>query len=298
MRTQKHKKLSFILDGNNLRLDVFLSQKMYGESRSEIQKMIKSGDVFVNSKPTKAGVTLKRGDKIDVFVDGENTESEILKPQKKVILPVLYEDKDVAVLDKPPGLVVSKSEDSLFADFDSDKFLVHRLDKDTSGIFVTAKNAEARAILSKQFADRVVKKRYTALVYGHLKPLRGTIEAGIGRSLKDRKKMSVFSNKLRNAVTHYKVIRYYGPCSLLDVEIETGRTHQIRVHLASIGFPVAGDKTYGNKFANVEFDRKYGLKRQFLHAHLIDFVLPSTGKNKSVESKLSADLKSVLDKIL
>lgn len=215
----------------------------------------------------------------------------------KIIRNVLYEDKDVCVFDKPAGIIVSKDENSLTVDFDKTKFIVHRLDKDTSGVLITAKNEITRRKLSKQFADRKVKKYYTALVYGHLTPKKGTIEAGIGRSLRDRKKMSIFSNKTRSAVTHYEVKKYFGHCTLLDINIETGRTHQIRVHLRSIGFPVIGDSVYGNRKINKEFEKKYGLKRQFLHSRKIEFKLPSTRKIKSVESKLPADLKNVLDKL-
>ncbi|MBI5152098.1 RluA family pseudouridine synthase, partial [Candidatus Peregrinibacteria bacterium] len=173
--------------------------------------------------------------------------------KKSAQVPILYEDKNLAVFDKPSGIVVSRDENNVKVDFDPTKFIVHRLDKDTSGVLITAKNLIAQKYLSKQFMERETDKHYIALVCGHLTPLQGRIEAGIGRSATDRKKMSIFSPKLRSAVTHYEVKKYLGPYTLIDARIETGRTHQIRVHLQSIGFPIVGDPVYGNKRVNSEF---------------------------------------------
>lgn len=212
-------------------------------------------------------------------------------------IEILYEDKDLCVINKPAGLIVSKDANSRVVDFDKTKFIVHRLDKDTSGVLIVAKTEKAQQILSDQFLNRKIKKHYIALVYGHLTPKTGRIEAGIGRSMTDRKKMSIFSSKLRQAVTHYKVIDYFGPFTLLNLDIETGRTHQIRVHLSSINFPIVGDSVYGNKKINREVSKEYGLNRQFLHAREIEFTLPSSGKIKSVSSEFSTDLKNMLDKL-
>lgn len=208
---------------------------------------------------------------------------------------ILYEDKDLAVFDKPAGLIVSRDQNSRVLDFDKTKFVVHRLDKDTSGVLIAAKTRRVQIKLSEQFADRKTKKYYTALVCGRLEPKTGRIEAGIGRSTRDRKKMSIFSSKLKQAVTHYKVIDYFGPFTLLDVDLETGRTHQIRVHLSAIGFPVVGDQVYGNRRVNVELREKYGLTRQFLHARKIEFMPFPLAKMKSIESKLPEDLQKVLN---
>ena len=165
--------------------------------------------------------------------------------------------------------------------------IVHRLDKDTSGVMLVAKNNIALANLSDQFKSRSVKKVYLTLVKGHLKPERGVIEAPIGRDSGDRKKMAVTGeSRGRQARTNYRVIRYVGKNSLLEITPETGRTHQIRVHLAAIGYPVIGDATYGKKSAY--------LNRQFLHAHRLGFYLPSSGKFVEFESPLPADLEKAL----
>lgn len=228
------------------------------------------------AKPKKRSLTLRGAQNKDV-----------------VPLSVLYEDKNLAVFDKPAGVVVSREENSTTTEFDPTKFVVHRLDKDTSGVLIVAKNRWAQKKLSKQFMERKIVKHYLALVCGHITPIHGRIEAGIGRSAVDRKKMSIFSAKMRPATTHYSVVRYVGPYTLVGVYPETGRTHQIRVHLQSIGFPIVGDPTYGNKKVNSEFREKYGLARQFLHAHRIGFELLN-GENKVIESKLPKDLDKVL----
>jgi len=235
-----------------------------------------------------SGITLKH----------DNFKLKSISSSVRTFAPaILYEDDDLCVIDKPAGFVVSRDEKSRVLDFDNTKFIVHRLDKDTSGVLIAAKTQNAQIELSKQFAEHMVKKYYTALIYGHLTPKTGRIEAGIGRSVVNRKKMSIFSHKLRMAATNYRVIDYIGPFTLLDLDIETGRTHQIRVHLSSIGFPIVGDPVYGNKKINREISKKYGLNRQFLHAREIQFILPSSGKMKSVSSKLPTDLKNMLEKL-
>lgn len=239
-------------------------------------------------------------------------------------LKILYEDSSCMVIDKPAGIVVHAGEDGKYAgNTVSDAILhkiskelcrkefcgsgrvgiVHRLDKDTSGVLIIAKTLKGYEDLVKQFKERRIHKIYLALVFGKLKHLEGIIDSPIGRNLNDRKKMWVQSEDFgRQAVSHYKVIKEFNVvngvmASLIEVKIETGRTHQIRVHMSAIGYPVIGDATYGKKKINAIFAKKFGLNRQFLHAHEISFVSPKTKKTVSVRSDLSDDLNSVLEKL-
>jgi 23S rRNA pseudouridine1911/1915/1917 synthase len=218
-------------------------------------------------------------------------------------IKILYEDDDLLVIDKPAGLTVHPAPghpshtlvnavlahlNEIEDDGESTRpGIVHRLDKDTSGVMLVAKNNVALANLADQFKSRSVKKVYLTLVTGILKPDRGVIEAPIGRDSGDRKKMAVTGeSRGRAARTNYRVLRYVGKNSLLEITPETGRTHQIRVHLAAIGYPVFGDITYGKK--------SVFLHRQFLHAHRLGFSLPSTGRFVEFESPLPEDLEKAL----
>lgn len=226
-------------------------------------------------------------------------------------LQIFYEDDDMAVVLKPAGISthegVEKGEvftDILKKHFESLSLLggedrpgiVHRLDKDTSGLLLIAKTDRAYEFLTQQMKARTIEKYYKVLVFGHLEPRTGTIEAPVGRSFHNRKKMTSFNFSGRPAVTHYKVLQYVRDCSFLDVRIETGRTHQIRVHFQSIGFPVVGDPGYGRKSVNVRFEEGFGLKRQFLHAYKLVFQALD-GKQKTVEVNLPPDLQKVLDNL-
>lgn len=221
-------------------------------------------------------------------------------------LKILYEDEDVVVIDKPPGLAVHPAPghssgtlvNALLAHLPSlpetddpqRPGIVHRLDKDTSGVMLVAKNSAAHRNLTGQFKSRSVQKTYLVLVKGHLAPQEGIIEAPIGRDPRRRERMAVVAeSRGRFARTTYRVIEYVGDNTLLEVKPETGRTHQIRVHLAAIGFPVAGDKMYGARSA--------GVPRQFVHAHRLGFKLPSTDEYTEFTAELPPDLEQALEEI-
>jgi 23S rRNA pseudouridine1911/1915/1917 synthase len=286
------------------RLDKYIASKLPSVSRSYIQKLIDDNKVTVNDRPEKAGFKLAAGDRIIIGIPQIDTTS--LKAEA-IPLDILYEDDDLLVIDKPAGLTVHPApghpEHTLvnavlshfpqLADSGGERLrpgIVHRLDKDTSGLVVVAKNREALANLSEQFKSRSVTKIYLTLVKGHIKPESGLIEANLGRDRGNRKRMAITENG-KEARTRYRVIKYFNDgYTLLEITLETGRTHQIRVHLAAIGFPVVGDITYGVKSPF--------LSRQFLHAHRIGFSLPSTGKSVAFQSELPQDLKLALEHIV
>ncbi|MFA5629517.1 MAG: RluA family pseudouridine synthase [Dehalococcoidales bacterium] len=285
------------------RLDKYIASELADISRSFIQKLITDGKVTVNGQVEKAGFKLTVGDKIIINVP--QAETTTLKPEA-IPLNILYEDNDLLVIDKPAGLTVHPAPghpehtlvNAVLAHFPEltesggerlRPGIVHRLDKDTSGLVLVAKNRAALANLSEQFKSRSVTKIYLTLVKGHLKPENGLIEANLGRDKGNRKRMAI-TEEGKEARTRYRVIKYYPEgYSLLEITLETGRTHQIRVHLAAIGFPIVGDETYGIKSPFIA--------RQFLHAHRIGFYLPSTEKYIEFSSELPADLQGVLEKI-
>jgi 23S rRNA pseudouridine1911/1915/1917 synthase len=289
---------SFIADVAGLRLDKFVGERCSEISRTHAQQLIQDGFITVNGKSAKPSLKLNIGDKIDIVIPPEPQSH--LEPEN-IPLNIVYEDADLLVIDKPAGLPVHPAPGhpshtlvnailnylpTLAADTDSLRpGIVHRLDKDTSGLLLVAKNRLAQANLSQQFKNRVVKKTYLTLVQGKLTPEKGTIEAAIGRDPAHRQRMAIVA-KGREARTEYRVIKYFGNYTLLEIKPETGRTHQIRVHLAAIGFPVIGDTTYGLKSPR--------LPRQFLHASKIGFRLPSTDVFVEFESPLPPDLQKAL----
>jgi 23S rRNA pseudouridine1911/1915/1917 synthase len=243
---------------------------------------------------------LVNGDVVDVQIPPPAPSN--LEPED-IPLTILYEDSDLMVVDKPAGLTVHPAPGNythtlanavlahvpeLESEESNRPGIVHRLDKDTSGLIIIAKNAPAHMKLADQFKNHLVQKTYVALVHGHLSPREGVIEGNIGRDPRERKRMAITSNG-REAVTNYKVIEYLKNNTLVEVKPRTGRTHQIRVHLASIGFPIIGDTVYGAK-------SEY-LSRQFLHAHKIIFRLPSSGELREFESPLPRDLRQALENI-
>lgn len=292
---------SLIVEMAGWRLDKFVAEGCPGLSRTQAQKLIEDGEVTVNGDVVKPGLKLAAGDRIKVRIPP--VVATTIEPE---VIPfgVLYENDDLLVIDKPAGLAVHPAPGHpshtlvngilayLSATPDTGDALrpgiVHRLDKDTSGLMLVAKNRQAHAELSRQFKSREVKKLYLALVSGKLTPERGVIEAALGRDPRNRKRMAVVDDdRGRAARTRYRVIRYLGNRSLLEIVTETGRTHQIRVHLAAIGHPVVGDTTYG--------PRQPAIPRQFLHAKRLGFHLPGTGEYVEFESELSADLARILD---
>lgn len=292
---------SLVVDTTGERLDKFISLKLTQFSRARLQKLINEGYVLVNGATAKPSLKLNPGDKLTVTIPPPPPSP--LSPED-IPLKILYEDDDLLVIDKPAGLTVHPAPghpghtlvNAILSHFphladmgDSPRpGIVHRLDKDTSGVMLVAKNATAQAKLAEQFKSRAVEKTYLALVRGHLAPERGMIEAPIGRHPSNRKKMAVVSRG-REARTMYRVVKYMGNYTLLEVKPETGRTHQIRVHLAAIGYPVMGDAVYGAKSPL--------LSRQFLHAHRLKIKLPSTGEYQEFTSPLAEDLEKVLEEM-
>jgi 23S rRNA pseudouridine1911/1915/1917 synthase len=293
----------FIFNKPGVRLDKFISENCLGFSRTQAQKLIEDGCVTINGRKEKASYKPEIGERIEISIPPPSLSG--LLPEA-IHVKILDEDDDLLVIDKPAGLVVHPAPghpshtlvnavlshlSNLSDNGDTSRpGIVHRLDKDTSGVMLVAKNSAALTNLSDQFKSRSVKKVYLTLVKGHLKPERGIIEAPIGRDSGDRKKMSVTGeSRGRQARTNYRVIKYIGKYSLLEIIPETGRTHQIRVHLAAIGYSVVGDETYGIKSAY--------LNRQFLHAHRLGFHLPSSGKYVEFESLLPEDLEKALKEL-
>ena len=323
------------------RLDRFLVSRLEGVSRSRVQLLLDQGDVQVNGGPAKAALKLRGGERI--AITGEPHPAPLQAQPENIPLEVVYEDDDLAVVDKPAGMVVhagagqsvdARSRGTLvnallyrFRNLSSAggelrPGIVHRLDKQTSGLIVVAKNDRAHAALGAMFASRRVQKTYIALVHGAVRPEQGTIRAAVSRDPVRRTRMSTRANQnARAAVSHYEVLRQlaspFGAFSLLRVRIETGRTHQIRVHMASIGHPVVGDTLYGapgqlTRQAAGEIGRSpeplrakgrkvapetLNLRRNFLHAARLAFAHPLTGKQLELESPLPPELASFLARL-
>lgn len=288
----------------NKRLDVYLSEKNEKLSRSAIQRLIEEEKILINNKKAKASYKVQQGDEITLE---EILPKEIELKAQDIPLEVIYEDNDIIVINKPKGLVVHPAngnpdgtlvnaimaicKDSLSGiGGEIRPGIVHRLDKDTSGILIVAKNDEAHINLSEQIKNREVKKVYIALVRGVVKENEGTIDMPIARSKNDRKKMAVDKNG-KNAVTHFKVLKRYDGYTLLEVRIETGRTHQIRVHLSEIGYPVVGDVVYSNG------KNRFDVIGQCLHAKSLDFKHPITGKEMHLEAELPEYFKNIIDEL-
>jgi len=278
------------------RLDVVLTGVL-GISRSQVQKLLKAGRVQIDGGIVDAKYTLGGGEEVAI------ASATVVATPAVPDVPILYEDDDVMVVDKPAGLIVHTSEsgkaEPTVAAFgrahgvvDEDQLrpgIVHRLDKDTSGVMVIAKNLAAKKELQRQFRSRSVRKTYTALVRGRLKESEAIVNLPIGRNRKRPVERAVIAGG-RTAVTHYRVVATYPGASLLDIDLQTGRTHQIRVHFSHIGHPVIGDNLYGSKTAVP------GLARQFLHASKLAFTSPN-GTAVEVSSPLPADLQTYLNKL-
>jgi 23S rRNA pseudouridine1911/1915/1917 synthase len=316
------------------RLDLFLAAHLDGVSRSRVQMLMDQGDVLVNGEREKASMKLRGGERI--VITGEPRPAPLKATAEDIPLDVVYEDADLAVVNKPAGMMVhagsGQNEDArskgtlvnaLLYRFkklsatggELRPGIVHRLDKDTSGLIVVAKNDRAHAALGEMFSTRQIKKTYIALVQGNLEREKGTINAGVGRDPTRRTRMTTMPQEnARSAVSHYEVVRRmsnrFGKFTLVRVRIETGRTHQIRVHMASIGHPVVGDTLYGGagqltdqvaaqavqskaarRKANPE---KLRLGRNFLHAAKLEFPHPKTGKVLQLEAPLPTELESFL----
>jgi len=293
----------FIADKSGVRLDKFVSEKCPEVSRTQAQRLITEGFISVNERTAKPALKLSTGDRVKVTIPP--TPPSPLAPEA-MPLKIVYEDADLLVIDKPAGLTVHPAPghaggtliNAILAHYprlaeispsaEGRPGIVHRLDKDTSGLMIVAKNRSAQLNLVNQFKARTVKKAYLVLVKGKLKPERGVIEAPLGRDPANRKKMAVVREG-REARTVYRVVKYRDGYTLLEAMPETGRTHQIRVHLAAIGYPVVGDAIYGVKSPH--------LSRQFLHACRLGFKLPSTDEFVEFQSELPEDLERALREI-
>ncbi len=281
-----------------IRLDKYLAEECPELSRSRLQKLIEQGYILVNDCGAKPSQKLNAGDKICVVLPPPEQTSLVAEP---IPVDVVYEDDDLLVINKPAGLVVHPSPghtahtlvNALLARCPSllnfgDAMrpgIVHRLDRDTSGLMIIAKNSSAQQYLINQFKARSVFKGYLVLVKGKLTPSQGIIDAPLGRDPSNRKRMAVVAGG-RQARTRYKVKEYLGEYTLLDVTIETGRTHQIRVHLSAIGYPVVGDPVYGVRSGCV--------KRQFVHAYRLGFRLPANGEYREFTCELPPDLRQAM----
>jgi len=290
----------------NIRLDKVITILNPELSRSMIQKMLEDRNILVNAKPEKASYKTKLNDKIQVE---EVVAKEIELKAQDIPVDVIYEDADIIVVNKPKGMVVHPAngnpdgtlvnaimaicKDSLSGiGGEIRPGIVHRLDKDTSGLLIIAKNDKSHVNMSEQIKNHEVKKTYIALVRGSVKENEATINMPIGRSNSDRKKMAVNKNG-KNAVTHIKVLKRFDKYTLLEINIETGRTHQIRVHLSHIGYPIIGDYTYSNG------KNEFGVEGQCLHAKQLEFKHPITGKDMKLEAPLPKyfeELLQIIDK--
>ena len=289
----------------NIRIDKVLAEECGDLTRSYLQKLIADGSVLVNGKSVKSNYKANAGDEVKLIIP----EPELLdaKPQD-IELAVMYEDEDLIVVDKPQGMVVHPAAGNYDGTLVNALLhhtkgnlsqingvirpgIVHRIDKDTSGILVVAKNNESHLALSKQIKDHTVTRKYIAIVHGNIKNDTGTIDAPIGRSRTDRKKMAVTEEQSRKAVTHFKVLERFGNYTFAEFQLETGRTHQIRVHTKYMGNPVLGDPVYGPA------KNEFGIKGQMLHAKLLGFIHPATGEYMEFETDMPERFRNILDKL-
>lgn len=292
----------YVDEDDGERLDSYLAKELNEVSRTFVQKLIKEGLVQVNEKAVKPSYIVETGDYIRV---------EFPKPKELEIMPedipldIVFQDEDILIINKPQDMVVHPAPGNYSGTlvngllFHIDTLssingiirpgIVHRLDKDTSGLLVVAKNDFAHRFLSEELKQRRMKRNYIALVHGVLKKDEGTIDAPIGRHPKDRKKMAVTNKNSKEAITHYKVLDRYDNYSLLELSLETGRTHQIRVHMAYINCPILGDPVYSRG------KNEFGLDKQMLHAYRLGFIHPSTKEYVEFKSDLPPYFKKLID---
>jgi 23S rRNA pseudouridine1911/1915/1917 synthase len=306
-----------------LRIDKFIFTRIESTSRTRIQSAANAGNILVNNKPVRPNYKVKPGDIVQIVLPTPPRELELIP--ENIPINIVYEDDDVVVVNKEPGMVVHPAYGNytgtlvnalmwhfkdlpLFQTGELRPGLVHRIDKDTSGILVIAKNELALNKLSKQFFDRTTDRKYIALIWGTPVPSKGTITGNVGRNIRDRKIMQVFpdGSQGKTAITHYKVLEDLGYVSIIECKLETGRTHQIRVHFSFIKHPLFNDDEYGgDKILKGTTFSKYQqfvkncftiLPRQALHAKSLAFDHPATGKRLSFDSELPDDMKQVIEK--
>ena len=308
---------------NLLRIDKFLVNKLENVSRSRIQNAATAGNILVNSQPVKPNYKVKPGDQITIVLAFPPRELEILP--ENIPLNIVFEDEDILLVNKTPGMTVHPGFGNytgtlinalmwhlkdlpLFASGEFRPGLVHRIDKNTTGLLVIAKNELALNKLAKQFFDHTVDRTYQAIVWGLPKEKEGTIIGNIGRNPKDRTKMFVFNDESqgKHAVTHYKILEDLGYISVVECRLETGRTHQIRVHFKSIGHPLFNDTEYGgdqilrgttfSKYKQFVQNNFQVLPRQALHAKSLGFTHPVSGERMFFDSEMPDDMQAVIEK--
>ena len=306
-----------------MRIDKFLSNRINDVSRSKIQAAAEAGNILVNGQPVKANYSVKPHDDIRIVMEYPRRELKIIP--EEIPLDIVYEDQHLIVINKPPGLVVHPGHGNytgtlvnalawyykdlpLFKSEDPRPGLVHRIDKDTSGLMVVAKTEQAKVKLALQFFEKSSERRYQALVWGIPKDPEGTIIGNIGRSLKNRQVFTVFPDEDmgKHAVTHYKVLQEIGYVSLVECRLETGRTHQIRVHMKHINHPLFNDSNYGgdqilrgttfSKYKQFVQNCFKLIPRQALHAKTLGFIHPATGEKMLFDSELPEDMATVIKK--
>jgi 23S rRNA pseudouridine1911/1915/1917 synthase len=287
------------------RLDAWLAAKLEKFSRSYVEKLIEDCSVQVNGKKEKAGYKLRSGDSVTVCIP-DPVQLEVKAEEIK--LDVLYEDDDIIVINKPRGMVVHPAVGNYSGTLVNALLehcrgslsdingvirpgIVHRIDKDTSGVLVVAKNNSAHGQLSDRLKEHDIQRVYLAVAEGIIREDSGKVDAPIGRHPVERKKMAVDVKKGRRAVTHFKVLERFKSATLLEMRLETGRTHQIRVHMAYIGHPLIGDPVYGRK------KQKYGFEGQALHARLLGFIHPGTGEYVQFEAEPPAEFAALVEKL-
>jgi 23S rRNA pseudouridine1911/1915/1917 synthase len=306
-----------VAEEEDVRLDMFLASHSSGLSRSRVQALIRKGDVLVNACSSKPSYRLKAGDKVVVIIPPPASVS--LEPED-IAFPILYEDHAIVILNKPPGLVVHPAPGHGTGTLVHGLLrhcrdlsgiggllrpgIVHRLDKDTSGIMVVAKNDNSHAFLSEQFKMGVVQKRYLAVVHGCMKEAKGRIDLPIGRHSRQRKKMAVAGSGGRAALTEWQTLEsFQNEFTLLSLSLKTGRTHQIRVHLSAIGHPVLGDMVYSYGRQWLKIHSRHGksllpvLKRQMLHASDLGFIHPVHRDYVRFHAPMPDDMALVLQKL-
>lgn len=294
----------YVDEYDNERLDSYIAKEIDEVSRSFVQKLIKEGLVLVNGKVKKPSYLVEEGDYIKV---------EFPKPKKLEIIPedipldIVFQDEDLVIINKPQDMVVHPAPGNYSGTlvngllFHIDNLssingiirpgIVHRLDKDTSGLLIVAKNDNSHRFLSEELKQRKIKRYYIALVHGVMNKDEGTINAPIGRHPIERKKMAVTNKNSKEAITHYKVLDRFNNYTLVEVNLQTGRTHQIRVHMAHINYPIVGDPVYSRS------KNEFGLEKQMLHAYKLGFIHPTTKEYMEFNTDLPLYFKNIIDKL-
>jgi 23S rRNA pseudouridine1911/1915/1917 synthase len=323
-QSELYEHFSFIADKGQglLRIDKFLMNRIENVSRNKIQTAAKAGNILVNGKAAKSSYRVKPGDHIAIVMSFPPKEIELIP--ENIPLNILFEDDDIIVVNKNAGMVVHPAygnytgtlvnammyhlQDAIRKNPEIGPYLVHRIDKNTSGVMLVAKNELAQWKLAREFYNHTIQRQYIALVWGDLRDDKGTITGNIGRNLKDRKIMAVFpeGDHGKHAVTHYRVLERFGYTTLIECELETGRTHQIRVHLKFAGHPLFNDDAYGgDKILKGTTFTKYKqyiqncfalCPRQALHAKSLGFKHPATGEQLFFDSELPEDMRELIGK--